>query len=182
MTRPVHVVGALLLLGVVGLAVWPTLGAPSATERIAAARARYETLRVACEKFHAATGRYAREYADHPAEFRDLSTARPDVPGSPFLPEPLHAWDATIAARLFVLNAADHSPAREGFDLDGDGRVDVSGPCNVLRFDYAEEFWSRDFDALIDAGVPGDWKKTGRGRFLGEIAGKPGHYELLLLK
>ncbi len=33
---------------------------------------------------------------------------------------------------------------------------------------------------LVDAGVPGDWRRTGRGRFFGELKDKPGTYEVLL--
>lgn len=174
---------AVSLLGLTALALIPTLSAPAESERIAEAEALIANLRTACEKHRADTGTFAREYADHPAIFRDLSASRP-TPGwkGPYLAAPLHAWDAAIAARPFVLAEADRVPNADGFDLDGDGTFETRGPCNVLRFDYAEEHWSRALDLRLDAGIPGDWRTTGRGRFFGELAGKPGTYDVLLIK
>ena len=174
---------AALLLGLTALAVIPTLKAPPESDRLAKAETLIAVLRAACERHRADTGAYAREYADHPALFRDLSASRP-TPGwkGPYLPAPLHSWDAAIAARPFVLAEADRPPFSDGFDLDGDGTIETRGSCNVLRFDYAEAHWSRSLDQRLDAGIPGDWRTTGRGRFFGEVEGKPGTYDVLLVK
>lgn len=178
MTRLLQALLALVLVAAVGLAVYPTLSAPRDEDRVAAAEALLWKLRGACEAFHKDHGRFAKEYCAHPADVCELST--PKAASRPYLPAPLQPWDAHIGVRIHVLSESDRPPNKDGFDTDGDGKFDAPRACNVARFDYAEYHLAEALDRKLDAGVPGDWRRTGRGRFFGELKDKPGTYEVLL--
>jgi hypothetical protein len=172
---------AATLLGAAVLAVLKTFDAPKPEERVARAEALVARLRDACARFHADVGRRPKEYVLHPPSARELSAPQ-TIPGwkGPYLSPPLVFTDAAISARVYVLAESKSPPNADGFDTDGDGAFEAPRDASVVRFEYAEEGWSRDLDRRLDAGVPGDWFKTGRVRFFGEKAGKPGTTDVLL--
>lgn len=173
---------AALLVAAVAAATYKAGVGPTDAERIAAAEAVVARLKDACSRFRADTGAYAIEYVQHPESVRRLSAPQA-LPGyrGPYLVPPLAFADAAIAARLHVVATTTLAPNESGYDLDGDGVFETTGPGNVLRFEYAEAHWSLELDRRIDAGVAGDWRVTGRVRFFADRPGKPGTLDVLLL-
>ncbi|HYC76914.1 MAG TPA: hypothetical protein VEI02_04720 [Planctomycetota bacterium] len=169
-----------VMLAVVAAAMRPTLSAPPDAARVARTVEALARLRTAVERHHADVGRYPREYPHHPAATRELTAPQPTAGWrGPYLEAPFRHADCPIGARWF-LHADAALPRLEGFDLDGDGAVEPRTTASVLRIEYAEERWAEALDKVVDAGVPGAWRTTGRLRFANERAGKPGTADVLL--
>ena len=144
--------------------VVPFVGRVREDGAVAALNRTLETLERACERYATDTGRCSREYGTSAsASHHTLSRQPPGMAGwkGPYLAHPLSDGSSSFGGYINVYDDLSSSNC-SGFDLDGDGEKDATGPGNFVRLSNVPEELAAAFDAVHDRSVPGDWRLTGR--------------------
>lgn len=152
-----------LLVGVVGFRG----GAVVEKGKVSSIVQLVKSLQTAAALHHSDTGRYPREYADSKASNRHL-TAEQSFAGwaGPYLERPLSQKNASNPfGNLNLYNRTSVGNWIPGFDMDGDGTVDVSGDANLLLLTGIDENVAQGLNDAFDRGIGGDWKSSGRVRW-----------------
>ena len=123
-----------------------------------------DTLKVACQNHYFDTGKYAREYTAMNRPIDHTLFMDPGYSGwnGPYIVALLAAEDNPYGGILYLATAF---PVY-GFDLDGDGARDKAGDGNMVDVRRISEGAARKINDKFDADVPGDWKVTGKVRYL----------------
>ena len=124
-------------------------------------------LTTACALYQADTGLLPVEYPDSSSSnFRDLSSPQTSAGwAGPYLDQPLTHGDSNPYGHLRLYNRVNVNGWIPGFDVDGDGTVDVASGGNLLWLDCISEESAALIDRQMDSGVPGDWATTGNFRW-----------------
>lgn len=151
-----------LFVGLVGF------GAPRTVEREKVDRlvTLVRELSVACERYHADTGKLAYEYTDYEAPHRKLSGAS-DADGwkGPYLPHALEHHVSNPYGSLHLYNDVRVNGWIEGFDLDRDGHVDVADAGNMLWLSGLDDSAAHALNEAVDGPDEADWRSAGRVRY-----------------
>ena len=128
-----------------------------------------DELKTACALYHADTGFTAREYSNYQGATYHRLALDPGVTGwaGPYLEKPLNRSMAPTAGNIHLYN---YSPSGytggNGFDLDGDGTVDVAGQVgnnsNCLVVWGVDQEVAEHVDEAFDRNLPGDWTDAGQ--------------------
>lgn len=129
-----------------------------------------ETLNLACTAYHSDTGQLPLEYSGYQAQYRDLS-AEQTAAGwdGPYIDGPFRVDGGTNpfgGGKAHLYNNLQANGWVSGFDLDGDGSLDVQSNGCMLYLNQVEEGDAQRFDSLIDKGIPGSWQDSGRVRYI----------------
>lgn len=125
-------------------------------------QARLKTL---CATYHADVGSLAHEYASYPASHRQLSAEQTTAGwNGPYLASPLAHEQNPFKGQMHLYSSA-RVHGLGGFDLDGDGSVDVRGAANVLYLSSVPGEQAQEIDARIDGEIAGLWSEAGRVRY-----------------
>lgn len=126
-----------------------------------------DAIRKASVMYHADTGQFAHEYAGYAANNRRLSGIQTLAGWSgPYLESQLpvnaNPWGGTTHLYRTV-TANSWIP---GFDVDGDGNLDVTSNGNMVYFARVDEGAARRIDETLDKTTPGAWNETGKVRYI----------------
>jgi prepilin-type N-terminal cleavage/methylation domain-containing protein len=151
-----------ILIGVVSL----RSGGVAEESRVAKIVSLIDTLKGACAMYHADTGQLAHEYTNYAESHRDLSAQQAaDEWGGPYLDGPLSNYQSNPFGGLHVYDNPKVNGWIPGFDVDGDGAVDVATAANMLWLDNIEEEYAARIDGAFDGSVAGEWSETGMVRW-----------------
>ncbi|MBK8975101.1 MAG: prepilin-type N-terminal cleavage/methylation domain-containing protein [Planctomycetes bacterium] len=153
------VISVLALLAGIAL---PMLGTTTNDARVAKLVATVDQLRKACQRHHGDTRQYAIEQTGATGAVKHSLSAPQQAEGwrGPYLDHALSAADNPFESFVHVHDELDVN--RGGFDLDGNGDLDLRGRGNVAIFGNVDEESAQRIDAALDRGIPGDWNETGR--------------------
>ena len=126
-----------------------------------------DTLKTACALYHADVGNYPREYTNYAANNRQLSGAQTSAGwAGPYLEAPLAHNNHNPYGQLHLYNTVTANGWIPGFDLDGDGNVDVTGSGNMLYLASVPAEAAKILDDTFYEGIRrGNWQDTGRVRY-----------------
>lgn len=163
-----EIVIAVSIIAILAASLTPAVSGMIERSKVAKTLGLVETLRTACSMYYADTGSYAREYANHSSDNRQLSTRQGQVNGwnGPYLEEALrHESTNPFGGNIHLYSTVTANGWISGFDLDGDGTDDVTGDANMLWLSNISEEIAQRLDDALDGNIPGDWRVTGRLRF-----------------
>ncbi|MBI5432730.1 MAG: prepilin-type N-terminal cleavage/methylation domain-containing protein [Planctomycetes bacterium] len=168
--RAPHVRGFSLLEIVIAVALLATLAAVVAMRsggaidkgKVGAVLQSVDSLKTACVSYHADTGSFAWEYSGYSATDRKLSGTQTAAGwAGPYLEAPLasgqNPWNGTI--HVYATSA---TAGQAGFDVDGDGAVDVTSNSNMLYLSNVPATAAQSIDNALDKGAAGTWSTSGR--------------------
>ena len=128
-----------------------------------------DTLQSACALHHADTGEFALEYTGYAAQYRELSAvqATPQGHNGPYLDGPLTANHDNPFGNLHLYNNPKANNWIPGFDVDGDGTLDVDTALksNMLYLVGFNEANAKLLEEAFDDHIPGTWSDTGMVRY-----------------
>lgn len=163
----VIVIGLIVLLvGVVSL----RSGAFRERSQVARLLQLTQELEAAARSFHQDTGEYAREYPNQPTRHRELSARQEAISGwnGPYLELPLADFVDNPFGHLRLYDRVTANDWIPGFDLDGDGGLEVHGDGCMLYLAGIKQEIAQQLDESLDSGVPGEWASTGSLRWSSE--------------
>jgi prepilin-type N-terminal cleavage/methylation domain-containing protein len=125
-----------------------------------------DALRTACAAHRIDTCEYALELAGYPAQSRML-TAQQTMAGwkGPYLDQPLGAGQNPWGGRLDLFDDVRTNGWIDGFDIDADGTLDVTGSANMLVLTRVPTPEALALDSALEKGIPGEWMRSGRVRY-----------------
>jgi len=151
-----------LLVGVVSLRQSSEVERTEATKVVSLV----ERLQEACALYHADTGQYAYEYTNYGDSHRRLSAGQSSSGwGGPYLDGPLAHNLSNPFGSLHLYNDPTTNGWIQGFDVDGDGMVDVDSDANMLWLSGVDEDCAMQLNEAFDEGVEGVWSESGRVRW-----------------
>ncbi len=135
--------------------------------KISAIAQMAKQLKTACAMYHSDTNLLANEYAGGTPAQRQLSATQATVAGwsGPYLEKPLSDNGSNPYGRVRVYNRVNVGGWIPGFDLDGDGNVDVATVGNMMWLTGIEANVAESLDRTLDQGVAGTWEDTGSFRY-----------------
>jgi prepilin-type N-terminal cleavage/methylation domain-containing protein len=171
----VELMVVIAIIGILGTIVAPAVGDAIIKARVAKVVALAHTLETACDNYFGDTNTYAREYGSNsyidPGYHNLFYNPGIATWSGPYIKKPLQSLDNPFAPTSFTYLYANLAstgtcvPAGGGFDLNGDGVNDRTGAGNFFCVDFVPESVAQRIDRVFDAGIPGDWKTTGRVQF-----------------
>jgi general secretion pathway protein G len=125
-----------------------------------------DNLKTACALYHADTGEYAYEYTGYSATSRKLSGTQ-TIAGwnGPYLEAPLANKESNPFGSLHVYNNPKANNWIPGFDVDGDGAIDVDADANMLWLSGIDEATAKLLNDALDKNGQGTWTDAGRVRW-----------------
>ncbi len=124
------------------------------------------TFKTVCATYHADVGGYAREYANSGKNNRRLSAKQNSTGWSgPYLESALTPGQNPFGGTIDLYDNVRTGNKIPGFDVDGDGSLDVRGDGNVLYLSEVPREAAEAIDASIDRDLNGAWNKRGRVRY-----------------
>ena len=130
-----------------------------------------ENLSAACRREFADTGIRAMELCNKPLTIPTTHSLslNPNYQGwnGPYISKPLSPGSGHNPYGNYTYVHADDFL----FDLDGDGVIDVVQRVNYLWLPEVPEIPARKVNNILDKGIPGNWKKTGKIQFKSGGAG-----------
>ncbi len=123
------------------------------------------TLKQACAMHHFDTSTFAYEYSGYPASSQRLSQ-RQTYNGwkGPYIEKQITVGDNPFGGTVHLYSIATPN-GNPGFDLDGDGTLDVTGGSNVLWMSGVPNEQAREVNDAFDAGISGTWSDSGQVRY-----------------
>ena len=124
-------------------------------------------LKTACAMYYSDTNAYAIEFAGGSIAQRRLSSNQTSISGwaGPYIEKPLSDNGSNPFGRVRLYNRVTVGGWIPGFDLDGDGNLDVSSTANMMWLTGIESNIAEALDRTFDQGVPGTWEDTGSFRY-----------------
>jgi prepilin-type N-terminal cleavage/methylation domain-containing protein len=121
-----------------------------------------DTLKKAAAQYHADTNRFAIERMNGNLANRDLSGTQ-TVAGwqGPYLESPLTAGMHPSSGTMHLFDTSVVN-GNTGFDIDGNGVLDVTDSCNTLWLNNVTQVDAQAIDTVFDKGIAGNWYDSGR--------------------
>ena len=163
----IELVVVIAVLAVLAGVLVPKLGGVSRSGKAQAAVRLADMLREGCERHHEDTGTLAHEFSGYTQQDRELSEAQ-DTKGwkGPYLASGLTHGHNPFGGSCHLYEILDPNGWVDGFDLDGDGRVEAKGDGNVLWLSNVDEEEALEVEVILDEGVKGNWWESGRVRYM----------------
>ncbi len=126
-----------------------------------------DEMKTACAMYNSDTNQLPIEYAGGTPAQRRLSASQTTIAGwaGPYLEKPLSDFGSNPFGRVRLYNRVNVGGWIPGFDVDGDGNVDVATSGNMLWLTGIQEDIAESLDRTIDQGIPGAWADTGSFRY-----------------
>ena len=127
------------------------------------------TFKTACAAYHADVGSYAHEYSGYKANHRHLSGTQKKAGWSgPYVESPRTHGQNPFGGQMHLYDRVTAGSRIEGFDVDGDENLDVTGSANMLWLSKVPPDSAKQIDSTLDRGLPEKWQNTGRVRYSDE--------------
>lgn len=154
------VIGILVALAAV---VVPMVSSSLEDARIARILDTVDVLRKASHRFHSDLGSYAIEHSRRSRpDQHQFALEQNDVRWKgPYIDHPLGRGDNPYDGHVIVLNKLSTANFG-GFRVIGAGGPRLRGRGNFVRFTNIPQEVARRIDDLLEPGVQGNWKRTGR--------------------
>ena len=155
-----------LLAVLIGFVGFEGRGDPVEAQQVGRLAALVQRLQGACERYTDDTGRLPYEYTSYDGPHRKLSAAQ-KLAGwnGPYLAEPLAHHVSNPYGNLHLYNDVRVNGWIPGFDVDGDGVLEVTGPANMLWLSGLEPEAAAALDSRLEAAPASDPASQGRVRF-----------------
>jgi len=151
-----------LLVGVVGF----RQGGPVERTESDKVVSLVERLEEACAAYHTDTGEYAYEYTNYAEAHRRLSAGQNTSGwGGPYLDGPLEHNLSNPFGSVHLYNNPRANEWIPGFDMDGDGMIDLDSDANMLWLSGIDEECAMLLNDTFDEDVEGEWSESGRVRW-----------------
>ena len=173
----IEIVLVAVILSILTATLLPRVAGLAERSRVAKTLILVDVLRKAGSNFRADMGKYGRELAGGAVPDRELSAPQTtDRWKGPYIERPLvdHMTNP-FRGRISLFSKIDAHGWIPGFDLDGDGKLDVKGSGNMLWLSGVPESAAKRIDRKLDEGTPGVWAETGGVRW------KPANEALFVL-
>ncbi len=163
----IELVVVIAVLAVLAGVLIPQLGGVSRSGKAQAVLRLVDTVRQGCVRHHTDTGAFGHEYSGYSASHRELS-AKQGTRGwkGPYMETPLTHGHNPFGGSCHLYETLTPNNWIEGFDLDGDGKVEAKGAGNTIWLSNVEAIEAEDIDSSIDKGVEGSWWEAGRVRYI----------------
>jgi general secretion pathway protein G len=157
-----EIVIAVALLATLAAVVAMRSGGAIDKGKVGAVVQTVDTLKNACVSYHTDTGQFAWEYSGYDATNRKLSGTQ-TISGwsGPYLEAPLTNGKNPWGGSAYLYNTSA-TAGQSGFDVDGDGTVDVTTNSNMLYLSNVPASAAQAIDNVYDKGIAGTWSSTGR--------------------
>ncbi len=163
----IEIIVVLALITLLAGVVVPMVSGVSSQGQAAKILAVADTLKKACARHFADTGRTAIEYSGPSyitASVRNLSLTQTTAGWrGPYIDHPLSYSDNPFGTYVHVYSSfTAGNPNPGGFDLVGAGSDTVTGAGNFVRFGSVPQPVAQAVNDTLDRSIPGDWMTTGQ--------------------
>lgn len=153
----------IVIIGILAATLAPQLSNAADDAKIAKIISVADSLRTACQTHYSHTGTLAHEYSGY-TEAANHELSMPQTTAGwkgPYIDHPLSKADNPFGQVVHLYESfATHGSG--GFDLLGAGSDTVTGAGQVVVFWGVSEELGEDANDIMDEGIAGDWKSTGR--------------------
>ncbi|MDF1837814.1 MAG: hypothetical protein P1V35_08100 [Planctomycetota bacterium] len=120
-----------------------------------------DTAKSACVLFHTDTAQYAKHGGG------DQQLLNSDLPGwnGPYL-EGSNLDSSNPFGDLRIDNTHSGFGTVTGWDLDCDGKQEITGPCNVVLVTGIDQETAEKLDSYYDPSKGGNWQQVGRFQYI----------------
>ncbi|NOX59375.1 MAG: prepilin-type N-terminal cleavage/methylation domain-containing protein, partial [Planctomycetes bacterium] len=154
-----------IVIGILAALIIPQMSEAAGSAKVSRIIQLVDATRTAVQTHHADTGKLAREFSNSTATIEHQLSIRQDSYNwnGPYLDRPLAGGENPYGGIVRVYDRFDEGPAQPvGFDLLGRGSDTATGAGQYLLVTQISEIVGREIDAILDRGVSGDWRATGR--------------------
>ncbi len=154
-----------IIIGILAALIIPQVSEAAGDAKVGRLIRLIDATRTAVQAHHADTGRLSREFSNSTATGEHQLTLKQTYNNwnGPYLDRPLSGAENPFGGIVRVYDRFDAGPAHPvGFDLVGRGSDTSTGAGQYLLITEISETVGRQIDAMIDRGVSGDWRVTGR--------------------
>ena len=154
-----------IVIGILAALVIPQVSGAAEDAKVSKILSVVDSLRVAVQTHYADTGTLAREYSNSTDEAdRELSVQQTTVNwDGPYLSNPLTDGSNPFGGIVRVYEDFTEGPIHPvGFDLIGRGTDTAVEEGQYVIFTNVSEVAAESVDKILDQGVGGNWRNTGR--------------------
>ena len=155
----------MIVISILAAIVVPQMTGAAENAKVSKVLQVVDVTRTAVQTHYADTGQLATEFSNSASDDqRQLSVSQviPNWKG-PYLGHPLTDADNPYGGIVRIYESFNEGPAHPvGFDLIGRGTDTATGVGQYIAFTQVSETVAREIDAVIDRGIGGNWRATGR--------------------
>ncbi|GJM25642.1 MAG: hypothetical protein DHS20C16_20570 [Phycisphaerae bacterium] len=154
-----------IVIGILAALIIPQLSEAAGDAKVSRLIQLIDTTRTGVQAHHADTGRLAREFSNSTATHEHQLSIKQEYHNwnGPYFDRPLSSVENPFGGIVRIYDRFDEGPAHPvGFDLIGRGTDTATGTGQYLLITEISETVAREIDAILDRGVSGDWRSTGR--------------------
>ncbi len=154
-----------IVIGILAALIIPQLSEAAGDAKVSRLIQLIDTARTGVQAHHADTGRLAREFSNSTATHEHQLSIKQDYHNwnGPYFDRPLSSVENPFGGIVRVYNRFDEGPVHPvGFDLIGRGTDTATGAGQYMLITEITEPVAREIDAILDRGLNGDWRSTGR--------------------
>lgn len=154
-----------IVIGILAALIIPQMSQAAGDAKVTRVIQLVDSVRTAVQAHHADTGRLAREFSNSDATAEHHLSIRQTYLNwnGPYIDRPLTGGENPFGGIIRVYDRFDAGPAHPvGFDLIGRGSDTATGAGQFILLTQINETVARQLDEILDRGVNGDWRSTGR--------------------
>ncbi len=154
-----------IVIGILAALIIPQLSEAAGDAKVSRLIQLVDAIRTAAQAHHADTGKLAREFSNSTATHEHQLSIEQTYHNwnGPYLDRPLSNTENPFGGVVRIYDRFDDGPAHPvGFDLVGRGSDTATGAGQFLLITEINETVGSQIDAILDRGVSGDWRSTGR--------------------
>lgn len=154
-----------IVIGILAALIIPQASEAAGDAKVSRIIRLVDSVRTAVQAHHADTGRLAREFSNSTATGEHHLSINQSYHnwGGPYIDRPLSDGENPFGGIVRVYDRFDAGQAHPvGFDLIGRGADTATGAGQFILLTQINESVARSIDAILDRGVNGDWRNTGR--------------------
>jgi general secretion pathway protein G len=154
-----------IVIGILAALIIPQLSEAAGDAKVSRLIQLVDTTRTAVQAHHADTGKLAREFSNSKDTLEHQLSINQEYHNwnGPYLDRPLSSVENPFGGIVRIYDRFDEGPAHPvGFDLIGRGTDTATGAGQYLLITEINELVAREIDTILDRGMSGDWRSTGR--------------------
>ncbi len=154
-----------IVIGILAALIIPQMSEAAGDAKVSRIIQLVDSVRTAVQAHHADTGQLAREFSNSTAASEHQLAINQEYYNwnGPYIDRPLAGGENPYGGIVRVYDRFDAGPAHPvGFDLIGRGSDTATGAGQFILLTQINESVARAIDAVLDRGVSGDWRSTGR--------------------